>query len=134
MVHTHDAASPSHTQKVSALEKDITQAHLENHQLRLEVHRWRKQHALVKLRLAGAQEDLDLQATHNRQLEARCDTLESTRAALMGQMEGLKAQLQEANAQLHDLAARQAGAKEEASKLKVRLMCGKGAGSNHGLH
>ena len=95
----------------------MCQSHIENHQLRLEVHRWRKQHALVKLRLAGATEDYDLQASHARQLEARCETLEAQRVALTAHVEALQAQLTEVRAQLAQMAA---GAQQEAERLKVR--------------
>lgn len=104
---------------MAALEKDICQAHLENHQLRLEVHRWRKQHALVKLRLAGAQEDLELQGAHCRQLEGRCDTLEGQRGALAAQLEDARLQAAEAKVQILELAEVKAGVLQEASKLKV---------------
>lgn len=120
--HTWPPVQLSH-QKFAALEKDICQAHLENHQLRLEVHRWRKQQALVKLRLAGAQEDLDLQGAHCRQLEGRCDTLDAQRAALAAQLEDARLQLADVKAQLAELAAVKAGALQEASKLKVRSAC-----------
>jgi chromosome segregation ATPase len=101
------------------LEKDVCQANLENHQLRLEVHRWRKQHALIKLRLAGAQEDLDLQGAHSRQLESRCESLEGQRTSLAAQLEDARLQLAEARVQLLELADLKAGAQQEATRLKV---------------
>jgi len=117
------STTPIHknAQKLMSLEKDLCQSHLENHQLRLEVHRWRKQHALVKLRLAGAQEDFDLQASHARQLEARCETLEAQRAALSAQIDGLKAHLQQVQGQVSELSALKSGTEEEAAKLKEDL-------------
>ena len=111
---------PPGCQKLNALEKDLCQANLENHQLRLEVHRWRKQHALVKLRLAGAQEDFDLQASHSRQLEARCETLEAARAALGAEADGLRAALADARGQLDELLQLKTGTELEAAKLKAR--------------
>jgi hypothetical protein len=129
---TRTPLQPTPQQKLSGLEKDLCQSHLENHQLRLEVHRWRKQHALVKLRLAGAQEDFDLQASHGRQLEARCETLEAQRVAQAAQIAGLKAELEGLRAQLkaqaadmqgklRELAALKSGTEEQAAKLKEDL-------------
>lgn len=100
---------------------------MENHQLRLEVHRWRKQHALVKLRLAGAQEDSDLQASHCRQLEARLDTLEAARAALSAEVEALRGALAGARGQLAELADAKCGTEQEAAKLKARRARATGA-------
>ena len=119
----HSASSPASTphQKISALEKDLCQARLENHQLRLEVHRWRKQHALVKLRLAGAQEDIELQAAHARQLEARCETLEAARGALGEQLDALRAQLEELEAARDEEAARLKEDLGNASEDQCRL-------------
>jgi hypothetical protein len=87
------------------------------------VHRWRKQHALVKLRLAGAQEDFDLQASHGRQLEARCETLEAQRVSLTAHAAAVQAQLAEVRAELAQMAA---GAAQEAERLKVRGRAGRG--------
>lgn len=74
----------------------------------------------MKLRLAGAQEDIDLQASHARQLEARCDTLEAQKAAFAAQIEGLKAQMEGVRGQLDEVAALKSGTEQEAERLKVR--------------
>ncbi len=99
-------------QRLAALELELAKTGCENQALKLEILRWRKDHSVLRLKLAGSEECSELTARH-------CDLLASYQDALARQNEGLVEQLGGAEERLQQLEQELRVRADEAAAMQV---------------
>lgn len=99
-------------QKIANLQRDLGEAQLQNEQLKLEVLRWRKQSSLLRLKLASAEENVQITERNLQVLAEREQQTSTTISAL-------KSELDAANQQLTAAVAAKAMAQAESAKYQV---------------
>lgn len=101
-------------QNMAQSEKDFCTARLDIQQLRLEVLRWRKQHSLMRLKMASAVEESQLRRSNE-------DLLAKHNANLTNQVHALSQELTTVRQQLADLTSQKSLLEVEAVQHLVRL-------------
>jgi chromosome segregation ATPase len=99
-------------QNIATLQRDLGEAQLQNEQLKLEVLRWRKQSSLLRLKLASAEENVQITERNLQVLAEREQQTSTTISAL-------KSELDAANQQLTAAVAAKAMAQAESAKYQV---------------
>jgi len=99
-------------QNIANLQRDLGEAQLQNEQLKLEVLRWRKQSSLLRLKLASAEENVQITERNLQVLAEREQQTSTTISAL-------KSELDAANQQLTAAVAAKAMAQAESAKYQV---------------
>lgn len=121
-VHRHHPQTTTRPQALADLRRELSDASLQNEQLKLEVLRWRKQASLLRLKLASTKESVTLQEQNAQLLSEREQRMHAELAALAEQ-------LQQANAHVMRVTAAKAQAQAECAKYQAR-----GGGAWGALH
>eukprot|EP00878_Enallax_costatus_P030856 GHUV01033656.1.p1 GENE.GHUV01033656.1~~GHUV01033656.1.p1 ORF type:complete len:369 (+),score=155.45 GHUV01033656.1:748-1854(+) len=113
--HENDYGQQEVTQSLLTRARDLSEARLQNEQLKLEVLRWRKQCSLMRLKLASARENVQL-------LEGNIDTLSTREQRLSQDVDALKVELSSTVQQLVDVTGAKAQAQAEWSKYQGQAL------------